>query len=318
MDACPQASGAATRGDGFVQRSGRMTTAVVPFTKPAHAKVNLRLEVGPKAGVLHPVISVVAELALADVVRFEQSAARFSIDCDLPGLEPTDNVAWKAAQALGVDLPSIRVDIEKRIPSQAGLGGGSSDAAAVLQGLAEIASTRGEALPPDLVAAAALRAGSDVPSFFIHGLRIVSGVGDVVAPFSSSPPAWGVVLLRPATGSSTTKAYALLDSAGIAHQLGTHAERAAEETCIAFAAGDLERTAALLHNDFEAVIEAELPEVRRARERLRRVGARATVLCGSGSCVASFFGDEVQAHEAAARLLLDAGEWMHVTVFSDG
>lgn len=293
-----------------------MTNAALPLTLAAHAKLNLRLEVGPLAGGLHTVISALAALDLADSVRFEWSPHGFRVACDLVDVAEKDNTAWRAAQALDVRLPSVRVGIHKRIPAQAGLGGGSSDAAAALQGLAAILASDGIVLEPERIAAAALHAGSDVPSFFTVGTRVIAGVGDVVTAHPCKAPAWGIVLLRPAVASSTAEAYALLDQARVPHELGRRANADANAICDAFCHGDFELTAALLHNDFTPVIEAALPAVAQAHERLRRVGARATILCGSGSCVAGFFADIIAAQAAIGRISLDHGEWIRATTFA--
>jgi len=211
-----------------------VTNAALPLTLAAHAKLNLRLEVGPLAGGLHTVISALAALDLADSVRFEWSPHGFRVACDLVDVAEKDNTAWRAAQALDVRLPSVRVGIHK----------------------------------------------------------------------------------RPAVASSTAEAYALLDQARVPHELGRRANADANAICDAFCHGDFELTAALLHNDFTPVIEAALPAVAQAHERLRRVGARATILCGSGSCVAGFFADIIAAQAAIGRISLDHGEWIRATTFA--
>ena len=293
-----------------------MSTAATTFSRLARAKVNLRLEVGPKTGMLHTMVSAVAALDLADVIRFSPAADGFAVRCEGLELAERDNLAWRAAHALGVQPPSVSVAIEKHIPTQAGLGGGSSDAAATIQGLALILTRNGAALPAQRLAKAAASVGSDVPSFLAGGLRIVSGTGEVVTPRPCPAPPWGVVLLRPAVGSSTGRAYELLDTAGVPHALEADATGAAGSVCDAFCAGDFERFLFLLHNDFTTIIERELPAVAHARQRLERAGAQGTILCGSGSCVAGFFGHRAAAIDGAQRIALDTGEWMSVTTFS--
>ncbi len=295
-----------------------MKALAKPFTRFAHAKLNLCLEVGLPARGLHTVVSAIAELSVADVVRFEPSPEGFGVVCDLPGLDEESNIAWRAAAALELLLPDVRVVIEKKIPPQSGLGGGSSDAATVLAGLATILLENGVSVSRERVATAALLAGSDVPSFFVSGLRIVSGVGDVVQSRACQAPAWSIVLLRPPVGSSTAHAYELLDRNGVPHELGAGAMAAADTLCEAFCRADFDRFLSLLHNDFTHTIESAMPAVAGARRRLTDAGARATILCGSGSCVAGFFEEEAQAHKAAERIVLGEGEWMSVTTFARG
>jgi 4-diphosphocytidyl-2-C-methyl-D-erythritol kinase len=293
-----------------------VTLAALPFTRLAHAKLNLRLEVGPVDGRLHAVVSALAALDLADIVRFEPSDG-FRVLCDLDDVPEKDNLAWRAAYALGVRLPDVRVVIEKRIPTQAGLGGGSADAAVTLQGLAAILAADGMSIEPERLSAAALCAGSDVPSFFASGTRIIGGVGDVVSARVCAPPPWGILLLRPAVASPTANAYALLDDARVPHDV-TRATEAAHAICDAFCLGDFDQTLSLLHNDFAVTIEAALPPVAQARERLQRTGARATILCGSGSCVAGFFNDSAAAQAALENFELHDGEWITATTFARG
>jgi len=286
------------------------------FSLGAHAKLNLRLEVGLLAGSLHQIVSAVAELELADNLHFTPSSAGFQVVCEDAGVAEHDNLAWRAGQALQRELPGVRVVIDKNIPMQAGLGGGSADAAGVLRGLASIFSEEGAPLSHQHLAEAALRTGSDVPSFLTSGLRIVSGVGDRVERRSAQAPPWGIVLLRPPVGSATSRAYELLDVRGIPHDLGDAALASAEDMCAAYAASDFDRFVALLHNDFSTVIERELPAVADAHERLQRAGAQATILCGSGSCVAGFFQTRAAACEAVERVALGVDEWIHATGFS--
>ncbi len=293
-----------------------MKTVASAFSVPAHAKLNLRLEVGPKTGDLHSILSVITELELADELELRPSSDGFCVTCDLDELSGRDNVVWRAAQALGVALPDVCVAIAKRIPTQAGLGGGSADAAAALVALVKILRESGVAVPQEGLTKAALSAGSDVPALLAPGLKIVSGVGDCVALRYADAPPWGIVLLHPSAGSSTARAYQLLDGAGVRHVLSRRAFDAAEAMCDAFATADLDRFLGLLHNDFSETIERALPQVADARERLERAGSQATILCGSGSCVAGLFDDRAAALAALQFLQLRAHEWVAVTGFA--
>lgn len=284
-------------------------------TRLAHAKLNVRLEVGPKTGPLHAVMSVIAPLELADEIQFAPSPGGFSVSCEGAVIAERDNLAWRAAQAFGSPVPEVAITIRKRIPLQAGLGGGSADAAQTLETLAQL--LRGLEHPPgsDAIAKAAIDLGSDVPASLVPGLKIVSGVGDRVTPYSTSAPPWGIVLLKAATGSDTARAYALLDARGPRPALGEQQLERARAACAAFASHDFNGFVDLVHNDFTDPIESALPEVASARRRLDEIGARKTLLCGSGSCVAGFFEDLEQAQSGHAKLTLSEGDWSTVTRF---
>ena len=293
-----------------------MKTVASAFSVPARAKLNLRLEVGPKTGHLHSILSVMTELELADELELRPSTDGFRVTCDLDELNGRDNVVWRAAQALGLELPDVCVAIAKQIPTQAGLGGGSADAAAALLALARIMRDQGVTVSQDGLVRAALSAGSDVPALLAPGLKIVSGLGDNVALRYADAPPWGIVLLHPGIGSSTARAYGLLDEAAVPHVLSRGAFDAAEAMCDAFATADLDRFLGLLHNDFSDAVERALPPVADARERLERAGSHATILCGSGSCVAGFFDDRAAALAALPFVQARAGEWLAVTGFA--
>lgn len=285
------------------------------ITRPANAKVNLRLEVGPRAGERHLLVSVIASLELADELRFTPSSDPFEVKAFDPQIPERENLIWRAAHALGVHLPNVVVSVSKRIPLQAGLGGGSADAAAALIGLASILQRNGQPLSPTQIRDAAAQVGSDVPSALLPGLKIVGGTGEAVAPYACAAPPWGVVLIKPVVGSVTGRAYALLDEAGATHAIDDDAFDRARSMCHAFASHDFTRFLELLHNDFDPVIERAFPEVVSVRERLSGSGAAGTILCGSGSCVAGFFADRGAADAAVEHIKVNQDEWLTVTGF---
>jgi 4-diphosphocytidyl-2-C-methyl-D-erythritol kinase len=291
------------------------TTGLTTFRR-ARAKLNLRLEVGRRSGRLHPLVSVITTLRLADVLRFSPCARGFAVrtrGCDIPEY---DNLVWRAVDELGFAAPPVCITIKKYIPLQAGLGGGSADAAAALLGIAQIAMQNGAVVSASTVREAAARAGSDVPSALVPGLKIVAGTGELVTPYRcESAPRWGIVLLKPRVGSDTARAYALLDEGQATHDLAESAFDHARAMCAAFAEGNFHEFLELAHNDFSTVIERAIPAVESARMRLERVGAARTLLCGSGSCVAGFFENVEAALLARSRVSLDDGDWSEVTVF---
>jgi 4-diphosphocytidyl-2-C-methyl-D-erythritol kinase len=297
-----------------VGRAQSGMNAALSATRHAHAKLNLWLEVGPKSGRLHEVVSAMATLALADELVFAPSPQGFHVSCLGAAIPESENLVWRAARELVTNPPGMTVTIRKHIPLQAGLGGGSADAAETLYALAQISATLGRPISPDAMRDAAAGLGSDVPAL-VPGLKIVSNLGERVTSYPAPIPPWGVVLFKPAVGSDTAQAYALLDAGGPRTPLGdAHLERA-RSVCAAFTAQDFAGFLALLHNDFTQPVEAALPAVAEVRTRLEASGAAATILCGSGSCVAGFFEDVAQAHHARASLSPRQGEWCAVTQF---
>ena len=286
-----------------------MAATAQAFVLTARAKFNVRLEIGAiRSDGLHDVRSVVADLAIGDEVAFLPSEGEFSVSCDEPDIPQADNLAWRAAKALDIRLPQVRVHVKKLLPLQAGLGGGSADAAAVLRGLASILSEMGVAVPHQALMAAAARVGSDVAACLTPGLKLVEGSGRIVRPLPSDALPWGVLLLKPAIGVPTDVAYRLLDEARSSEDaLASRQNGATSELCDALARGDFGRTCALAHNDFQGVIEAAYPDVAQARKLLATAGASTTILCGSGSCVAGLYENVEAAREEYAALLARVG-----------
>jgi 4-diphosphocytidyl-2-C-methyl-D-erythritol kinase len=295
-----------------------MAATAQAFVLTARAKFNVRLEIGAiRSDGLHDVRSVVGELTVGDEVAFLPSEDEFSVTCDEPDIPQTDNLAWRAARALDLPLPHVRVHIKKLLPIQAGLGGGSADAAAVLRGLAVVLDGLGVAVHRQALFAAASRIGSDVAACLTPGFKLVEGSGQIVRPLPSAALPWGVLLLKPAVGVPTAAAYRLLDEARSSGGVeSSRSNGATAELCDALARGDFGRACALAHNDFQDVIEAAYPDVARARTLLAAAGAATTMLCGSGSCVAGLYENAAAAREALATLRPDRGGWAAAAVFA--
>ena len=292
--------------------------AASPLTLPARAKLNVRLEVGrPAAGGLHAVRSAMVDLRLADAVTFAHSPLGFSVRCEGAEIPERENLAWRAAHELGAALPKLEVRIAKSIPLQAGLGGGSADAATTLRGLTLILGASGVTLDDDELVAAAARTGSDVTACLFPGVRGVGGTGDAVRAFGS-PPAWGVLLLKPAIGVPTADAYRALDEmrARARQAPDLSDDRAIDTLCNALVDGDLTTAAALVRNDLERPVADAFPAVADALARVRALEPPASLLCGSGACVAAIYASIAQAREARAKLDVRADDWVCVTEFA--
>ncbi len=182
----------------------------------AFAKVNLGLRnLARRADGIHELRTVFQTISLADrlTVGYEPAEAiEVSLRCSLPELENDDNLACRAARELLSTLGiggRVRIDLDKRIPHGAGLGGGSSDAGAVLLALEELIEPTP---PPATLHQAACALGSDVPFFVTGGRAIGVGRGEEVYPLPDLPRTW-LLVLEPSVGVATAEAYRKLAAA---------------------------------------------------------------------------------------------------------
>ncbi len=267
------------------------------LTLRAPAKINLTLEVlAPRSDGYHGIRSVMVPIDLADELTIEPSG-HFSFACNQSELGSERNLAVAALRALG-ELPAVRMELQKRIPVQAGLGGGSSDAAAVLR--AAMSGAFGPPVQRDWVRIARTL-GSDVPFFLAGTAALVEGTGERVTP-AGSLPAWHTLIVKPPTVVSTADAYRELD------RLGRRTRTRSSSVSIAVLEGlqraDFARVASLLQNDFHDVIAMRTPEVAMAVDGLRAAGATNALLAGSGSCVFTLAAEPVTIERIAERLSL--------------
>ena len=248
----------------------------------APGKVNLCLFVGrPRADGLHPLVSIVQPVSLADELVLEP-AERDEVVC--PGVDGPNLAARALAlfrETAGWDAP-VRITITKRVPVAAGMGGGSSDAAATLR-LA--AAAAGVPVPREL----APRLGSDVPALLEPGRTLVTGAGEQVEPLAEGPlgeEPRGLVILRSAHAISTADVYREAD------RLGVRDDLAALEA-------DVRAGARPFVNDLEAAARSLCPSIDDALSALRAMGAEHAMVSGSGPTVFGVFADLHSAREAA-------------------
>jgi 4-diphosphocytidyl-2-C-methyl-D-erythritol kinase len=275
------------------------------FTLPAFAKVNLTLRVrGRRPDGYHEIETVFQTISLHDLITFELSASgRIELACSDPDI-PSDetNLVYRAAVALreryGVQQ-GARVTLEKRVPAQAGLGGGSSDAAVALLGLAHL---WGVETNKDELKQLGARLGSDVPFFLEGGTALGTGTGAEIQPLRDAP-ATPLVVVTPAVKVSTAEGYAALKAPALTKE-GSAANLSVSRAESLFA-GSLRE---VMRNDFEGVVGRLHPEVERAREALEASGARRAMLSGSGSSVFGVFDSKGEA-ERAARVLGAEAAW---------
>jgi 4-diphosphocytidyl-2-C-methyl-D-erythritol kinase len=265
----------------------------VTLHEQAFAKVNLVLHVGPpREDGLHPLCSLLASVDLADDLTVAEAAgAEDEVEC--PGL-PNETLCRQALGALREalpDLPPLAIEIHKRIPVAAGLGGGSADAAAVLRAGNELV---GSPLSADRLRELAAAIGSDVPSQVESGHALIGGVGERVEHVDLPP--FFLVLAPQRDGLSTREVYAEFD------RMGRHRGELSPEPLRRLAGGPLERLAAEVENDLEPAALSLRPELAEVVERLRGAGALAAGISGSGPTVFGMFESPDDAERAAAQL----------------
>jgi 4-diphosphocytidyl-2-C-methyl-D-erythritol kinase len=263
------------------------------------AKINLYLDVrGRRKDGYHDIRTVFAALpGLVDTVSLEQvSAAGLSVCCDRPEV-PTDerNLCWRAATeyASRVGLvPAWRVAIGKRIPVAAGLGGGSSDAAAALRLLN--AGAAGRSLPPLALAELARKLGADVPFFLDPGVRLAEGIGEVLRPVACRSPV-PVVLLNGGFPVPASWAYANL------RRCGQPEPPALAGLLAGLEQGEIAAVARHCFNALEFAVIDKFPLVELMLEFLRQSGCLAAHVSGSGPTVFGICAELGQAQRLAQR-----------------
>lgn len=262
----------------------------------AYAKVNLTLQVGSRRpDGYHAVMSVMQRISLWDTVTAERGTGRDTLLCSVPVTENVDdNLCMKAARAFfaetGTKSDGVTITLEKHIPVQAGLGGGSSDAAAVLRAMRALYAPEVSDAELERMAAAL---GSDVPFFIRGGTALATGRGERLTPLPRLADGWFVVV-KPPEGFSTPAMYRRLD------ELPPQPPQPDGMTA-ALGAGELRAVAAALCNSFERAVPPD-SAVWVIREALRAQGALAAMLSGSGSAVFGLF-DREDAARAAAKVL---------------
>jgi 4-diphosphocytidyl-2-C-methyl-D-erythritol kinase len=261
----------------------------------APAKLNLCLYLGPRrADGLHELASLFEPLALSDEIEVTQLPDGEGDEVLCPGVEG-ENLAARALAALrerGWDGPPLLLQIEKRIPVAAGLGGGSADAAAVLR-LAAGAE-------PDLPEIAA-RLGADVPSQLRPAPALVRGAGERVEPLPAPPP-HAVLLLPGGGGLSTGEVFAEADRLGLGRSEAELARLATRLREAAGAGASPLDYAELLATDHEPAARSLRPDIGGALDALRAAGAPLVLLSGSGPTAVGVFDALAPARSAAASL----------------
>lgn len=270
-----------------------------PVAVRAYAKINLDLRVlGTRPDGFHELRTVFQSIALHDTIACIPREGPFAIECAAAGV-PLDesNLIWRAAAALWraarrrEPMGGMLIRLDKRIPLQAGLGGGSADAGAALVGLAR---AWGIPVRPLQIADVAATLGADVPFFLAGGTALGLGRGDEVYPLADLPRHW-IVLLVPGFGVSSGEAYGWYDTE-------RELARGAVSRDPQFVPGPWPSRAAQMVNDLEGPIAQHHPEIDQMKAALRRAGAVAAAMSGSGSAVFGLFQRRREAAAAVDRL----------------
>lgn len=248
----------------------------------AFAKLNLTLDVlGKREDGYHDLKSVMQTVSVRDDVEIDVGTGKpWVLHCGADGIpEDETNLAWKAAKvyldAIGKDPGGLEIRITKRIPSQAGMGGGSADAAAVLRAL-----NRHYGEPLSILALAELGAqvGSDVPFCTVCGTAMVEGRGERLRKLPDMPDCF-FVICKPDFSISTPELYRRLDEQ-IIHK---HPDNQAMES--ALISGDLGKVCENIYNVFDPVVTREHLELNYIKSILNSYGSVAQQMTGSGSAV---------------------------------
>lgn len=258
----------------------------------SYAKINLTLDVGERRyDGFHRLESVFCEIGIADVITIERST-RLGIHLtnNLPFLknDPT-NIVYRAAEAFlhrANIMPELRINLEKNIPVQGGMGGGSGNAATVLLALNEMYD---HPFSYEALVDMSLALGSDVPYFLKGGVTRVAGIGERMTALPDITDLL-VLVVHPGVGISTAWAYKELDKvrpgSGGAIPRTPILEQATLEGLNWYG---------MLSNDFEQAVFPGYPQIQGLKERLSSNGAVASLMCGSGSCVFGLFREREKA-----------------------
>lgn len=268
------------------------------------AKINLCLHVlGKRPDGYHELAMLMQSLDFGDTleIRLTDRPGEIAVECRGVDLAPgEENIATKAARrmlALSGKPLGVKIDIEKRIPVAAGLGGGSSNAATALMGLNHLLDLQ---LSRETLIAEGVKLGADVPFFLFSHRAWATGIGDRLQPTPPLPPAW-YVLVNPGIATSTAWVY---------QNLGLTAPPILNK--LPRFPTTIDELAAFLTNDLERVTIKHYPLLAEIKEKLLSQGAIGSLMSGSGSTIFGLFAEEAQAI-TAADYLRNHSDWRIMT-----
>lgn len=257
------------------------------MTEKAYAKINLYLDVqARRPDGYHELESIMQQVSLYDYITVVRSdadvTASISVLCTDKSIpEDKSNIVYKCAEAFfshfGITEYNITIHIDKRIPSAAGLAGGSTDGAAVLKILNSMFDVN--AGLPELCDIGK-KVGADIPFCLIGGTCVCKGIGEILIPQKIAPPAYQILIVFPGDGVSTAAAYRMLDE--------SEDDSDGYSTDYILTALKNGKIPSKLYNSFERVILPIHPAANAVRKILREYGAEA-MMSGSGPSVFGLF-----------------------------
>ncbi|HLP16398.1 MAG TPA: 4-(cytidine 5'-diphospho)-2-C-methyl-D-erythritol kinase [Bacteroidota bacterium] len=262
----------------------------------AYAKINLGLRIiERRPDGFHAIETIFHRISLADELTIEPTQRGISLSCTDPAL-PTDsgNLCWKAVACLQQECGTDRgasIHLYKRIPSGAGLGGGSSDAASILRTLPALWDCE---ISPERLNALGGSIGSDVPFFLQDSSAYAEGRGEQLTPFTLDVPYW-ILLVNPGIHVSTPWAYQEFS------KKLSEGYRVPRGSLFSSATRRMQPLTEAMKNDFEDVVFPAYPAIRTLKQTLLEVGASHALMSGSGSSVFGLFENESAALRARAR-----------------
>ena len=268
------------------------------MTVAAPAKINLFLEItGKRNDGYHLINTVMQTVSLYDdvTVALDDDENDIVLSCTDPEI-PCDssNTAYRAAEeffkAAGISRTGINIRIKKRIPSGAGMAGGSTDAAAVIFALNELT---GAGLDTDEMAEIGEKIGADVPFCIIGGTMTAAGIGTIFTPLPDMPDCH-IVAVKPGFKVSTREAYEKSDS------LGYERLKSSSHLVDAICSGNVADIGEALYNRFEDVIDE--PEIDLIKMEMKKCSDLGSIMTGSGSVVFGIFDDEDKAGDCCDEL----------------
>ena len=259
---------------------------MITLQEKAYAKLNLTLDVlGKRDDGYHELESVMQQITLCDDIEIDlQTSEDWKIECDWENI-PTDstNLAWKAVgvfyKAIGKDPQGVTIRINKRIPTEAGLGGGSADAAAVLRALN---THEGTPFTLEELAQLGAKVGSDVPFCVFGGTALARGRGEKLERLPAMPQCF-YCIVKPDFSVSTPELFRKFDEAETVKRPDTAGMLHALEQ------GELMHVAGYVSNAMEPVVAQEHPEILMIKDALDSCGASGYAMTGSGSAVFGIF-----------------------------
>ncbi len=262
----------------------------------AYAKINLTLDItGKREDGYHTIDSIMQSVSVADEIELELTEEReIEISTNLSYIPVNEkNTAYKAAKLYLEAAESshgVRMRVQKNIPSRAGMGGGSSDAAAVLIGLNAL---HGNRIPQEELLKLGAKIGADVPFCMLGGTYRCEGIGEILTPAAAMPDCI-FVICKPDYGMSTPRAYQIIDKYPLPKASRTPNMLGALES------GRINEVSAEVSNYFDDIL--RMRDVRGVKQIMMQSGALNSSMTGSGSAVFGIFTDEKAAKKCLSVL----------------